>query len=197
MRDTIRFYDRAISRLSRRDLMKLAWFVGAAAVAPPLLSRRVSATPIFDAYPFPLGVASGDPLSDGVVLWTRLAPKPLERGGMPMANVPVAWEVARDPQFRQIALKGDTLARPELGHSVHVEVSGLEAGREYWYRFHAGDEVSQVGRAKTAPPAGAAVDRIRFAVCGCSHYENGYFTAYRRMADEQFDFIFHTGDYIY
>jgi alkaline phosphatase D len=197
MRDTIRFYDRAISRLSRRDLMKLAWFVGAAAVAPPLVSRRVAATPIFDAYPFPLGVASGDPLSDGVVLWTRLAPKPLEGGGMPMANVPVAWEIARDPQFRQIAFEGETLARPELGHSVHVEVSGLEAGREYWYRFHAGDEVSQAGRTKTAPPGGAAVDRIRFAVCGCSHYENGYFTAYRRMADEQFDFIFHTGDYIY
>jgi hypothetical protein len=197
MRDAIRFYDRLTSSLSRRELMKLAWFIGATTIAPPIVSRRLWAQPIFDAYPFPLGVASGDPLPDGVVLWTRLAPKPLEGGGMPMATVPVGWEVARDPQFRQIAQKGSALARPELGHSVHVEVSGLEAGREYWYRFHAGDEVSQVGRTKTAPPAGAAVDRLRFGVCGCSHYEIGYFTACRRLAEEQFDFVFHTGDYIY
>ena len=96
-----------------------------------------------------------------------------------------------------IAQKGIALARPELGHSVHVEVAGLEPGREYWYRFRAGDEVSQIGRTKTAPPAGAAVDRLRFGVCGCSHYEAGYFTAFRRIAEEQFDFVFHTGDYIY
>src|SRR5262245_48810599 len=197
MHETIRFYDRLTNRLSRRDLMKLAGFIGAAAIAPPVFSRRVLATPIFETYPFPLGVASGDPLPDGVVLWTRLMPRPLEGGGMPMAVVEVGWEVARDPQFRQIAQKGTTLARPELGHSVHAEVSGLEPGRDYWYRFRAGDEVSQTGRTKTAPPFGAAVDKIRFAVCGCSHYENGYFTAYRRMAEEQFDFIFHTGDYIY
>jgi len=197
MRDAIRFYDRLTSSLSRRDLMKLAWFIGATTIAPPIVSRRLWAQPIFDAYPFPLGVASGDPLPDGVVLWTRLAPRPLEGGGMPMATVPVGWEVARDPQFRQIAQKGSALARPELGHSVHVEVSGLEAGREYWYRFHAGDEVSQAGRTKTAPPSGAAVDRLRFGVCGCSHYEIGYFTACRRLAEEQFDFVFHTGDYIY
>src|SRR3954468_16960749 len=132
MRDNIRFYDRLASRLSRRDLMKLAWFMGAAAVAPPIFSRGVSATPVFDSYPFPLGIASGDPLPDGVVLWTRLAPKPLEGGGMPMTTVSIDWEVARDPQFRQIAQKGSTFARPELGHSVHVEVSGLESGREYW-----------------------------------------------------------------
>ena len=99
--------------------------------------------------------------------------------------------------FRTIAQKGTTLARPELGHSVHVEVAGLEPGREYWYRFRAGDEISQIGRTRTAPPAGAAVDRLRFAVCGCSHYETGYFTAFRRIAEEQFDFVFHTGDYIY
>jgi alkaline phosphatase D len=80
---------------------------------------------------------------------------------------------------------------------VHVEVSGLEPAREYWYRFRAGAEISQTGRTKTAPAAGAGVDRLRFAVCGCSHYETGYFTAYRRIAEEAFDFVFHTGDYIY
>jgi len=77
-------YDRTLARMSRRELMKIAWMLGAAAVAPPILTRRAFAKPIFDAYPFSLGVASGDPLPDGVVLWTRLAPKPLEGGGMPM-----------------------------------------------------------------------------------------------------------------
>ena len=190
-------YDRTLARMSRRELMKLASMLGAAAIAPPILARRTLAQPIFDAYPFTLGVASGDPLPDGVVLWTRLAPKPLEGGGMPMTNVGVDWEVARDPRFQSIVQKGTAIARPELGHSVHVEVSGLESGREYWYRFHAGDEVSRTGRTKTAPPVGAAVDRLRFGVCGCNHYEMGYFTAFRRIAEEQFDFVFHTGDYIY
>ena len=190
-------YDRTLARMSRRELMKLGWLLGAAAIAPPVLTRRVFAKPVFDAYPFSMGVASGDPLPDGIVLWTRLAPKPLEGGGMPTANVEVDWEIARDARFQAIAQKGTTLARPELGHSVHVEVGGLEPGRDYWYRFRAGDETSQTGRTRTAPPAGAAVDRLRFAVCGCNHYESGYFTAFRRIADEHFDFVFHTGDYIY
>ena len=190
-------YDRTLARMSRRELMKLGWLLGAAAIAPPVLTRRLFAKPVFDAYPFSLGVASGDPLPDGIVLWTRLAPKPLEGGGMPTAIVEVDWEIARDARFQAIAQKGTTLARPELGHSVHVEVGGLEPGRDYWYRFRAGDEISQIGRTRTAPPAGAAVDRLRFAVCGCNHYETGYFTAFRRIAEEQFDFVFHTGDYIY
>ena len=195
--DRIRLYDRALTRLSRRELLNVAWTLGAAAIARPLISTRLLAQPLFRSYPFPLGVASGDPLPDGVVLWTRLAPEPYDGGGMPMANVEVAWEVAADRAFRTIVQKGTTIARPELGHSVHVEASGLDPGREYFYRFHCGAEVSQIGRTKTAPREGAAVDRLRFAVCGCSHYETGYFTAYRRMAAEQFDFVFHTGDYIY
>jgi alkaline phosphatase D len=190
-------YERIVAGMSRRELMRLAWLLGAAAIAPPLLTRRVLAKPIFEAYPFSLGVASGDPLPGGIVLWTRLAPRPLDGGGMPMTGVEVDWEVARDDRFASIVQKGTSIARPELAHNVHVEVEGLEPGREYWYRFHAGDETSQTGRTKTAPEAGAAADRLRFAVCGCNHYEDGYFTAFRRMAEEQFDFIFHTGDYIY
>ena len=92
-------YDRTIAGFSRRELMKIAWMLGAAAVAPPLLTRRLLATPFFDSYPFTLGVASGDPLPDGVVLWTRLAPRPLAGGGMPPAPVEVGWEVARDRRF--------------------------------------------------------------------------------------------------
>jgi alkaline phosphatase D len=190
-------YERALATMSRRELMRIAWAFGAAAVAAPIAGRQVLAKPVFDRYPFPLGVASGDPLPDGVVLWTRLAPRPAEGGGMPMAAVDVQWEVARDRTFRQLAGRGTALARPELGHSVHVEVSGLEPGRDYWYRFRAGDETSHIGRTRTAPAPGAAVQQLRFGVCGCNHYEHGYFTAFRRMAEEQFDFIIHTGDYIY
>jgi len=197
MTDSIRLYDRALQRLSRRELLNIAWKVGLSAVAQPIWQTHVFAQPLFRNYPFPLGVASGEPLPDGVVLWTRLAPEPLAGGGMPMANVEVAWEIAKDRAFTSIATKGTTVARPELGHSVRVEAGGLEAGREYFYRFRVGREVSQTGRTKTAPPPGAAVDRLRFAVCGCGHYETGYFTAYRRLAAEQFDFVFHTGDYIY
>ena len=190
-------YQDALARMSRRDLLKIAWSIGASAIAQPIVGTRVLAAPTFNAYPFPLGVASGDPLPDGVLLWTRLAPEPLNGGGMPMTPVEVQWEVARDRQFRSIVQKGVEVARPELAHSVHVEAKGLEPGHEYFYRFRAGTEISQVGRTKTAPAAGTDVDQLRFGVCGCGHYEAGYFTGYRRIADEQFDFVIHTGDYIY
>ncbi|HXW05254.1 MAG TPA: alkaline phosphatase D family protein [Vicinamibacterales bacterium] len=197
MTNPARVYDRTLARLSRRQLLDVAWKLGAAALVPPALPSRLFAQPGYRTYPFTLGVASGDPLPDGVVLWTRLAPEPLDGGGMPMANVEVGWEVASDRLFRSVVQKGTAIARPELGHSVHVELQGLEAGREYWYRFRSGGEVSQTGRTRTAPGEGAAVDRLRFAVCGCNHFETGYFTAFRRIAAEQFDFVFHTGDYIY
>ena len=197
MSDAIRFYDRTLSRLSRRELLNIAWKLGAAAILQPLTSVTAFAQPSFRTYPFSLGVASGDPWPESVVLWTRLAPEPFSGGGMPTANVEVGWEVAADRAFRTVVRSGTAVARPELGHSVHVEAGGLLPAREYWYRFRCGSEVSQVGRTKTAPAADAAVDRLRFGVCGCGHYETGYFTAYGHVADEAFDFIFHTGDYIY
>jgi alkaline phosphatase D len=191
-------YDRLLSCMTRRQLLDLAWRLGAAAVAVPVAgTARTLAQPIFREYPFQLGVASGEPLPDGIVLWTRLAPDPLNGGGMPMARVEVTWEVARDEFFRTIVSSGTATAHPELGHSVHVEVQGLEPAREYWYRFRAGREMSPTVRTRTAPAAGAAVDRLRFAVCGCNHYETGFFTAYQHLAEQQFDFVFHTGDYIY
>lgn len=197
MAKNLRLYDRALSRVSRRELLNVAWKLGAAAVVSPLLSTQLWAQPKFRDYPFRLGVASGDPLPDGVVLWTRLAPVPLEGGGMPPTPVQIGWEVARDSSFKAIVRQGLAIARPELGHSVREEVSGLEPGREYFYRFHAGSDVSQTGRTVTAPATGAAVDRLRFAVCGCGKYETGHFTALRYLAAENFDFVFHTGDYIY
>jgi alkaline phosphatase D len=190
-------YTNALDRLTRRELLNIAWKLGAAAVAAPLTSTRVVAQMAFEAYPFTLGVASGDPMPDGAVLWTRLAPRPLDGGGMPMVNFEVAWEVARDRAFGDIVTKGMALARPELGHSVHVEVNGLDSARDYFYRFRAGREVSQTGRTRTAPAASASVDTLRFAMVGCNHYETGYFTAFRRIAEDNVDFVFHSGDYIY
>ena len=191
------FYDRALARMTRRELLNVAWALGTAAIVRPLISSRVNAEPTFAKDPFSLGVASGDPLPDGVVLWTRLAPEPLNAEAMGSDPVDVQWEVADADTFRTIVQKGTTTAHYELGHAVHVEVSGLQPGRDYWYRFRAGDAVSSIGRTRTAPAAGAHVDALRFAVCGCSNFENGYFTALRHIADEHFDFVFHTGDYIY
>ena len=197
MTDRFRFYDRALHGMTRRQLLNAAWKLGLAAVTQPVVSSRLLAQPAFTRYPFTLGVASGDPSPDSVVLWTRLAPEPFDGGGMPAARVEVGWEIARDAGFRAIDRTGVAIARPELGHSVHVDVEGLQPAREYWYRFRAGGEISQVGRTKTAPAADAAAERLRFAVCGCNHYEAGFFTAFRRIAEERFDFVFHTGDYIY
>ena len=99
---------------------------------------------------FALGVASGDPGPDSVVLWTRLAPAPLEGGGMPAVDVPVSYEVASDEGFRHVVRRGLVKAKPRWGHSVHAVVERLRSDRWYWYRFRAGDEVSPVGR--TPPP---------------------------------------------
>jgi alkaline phosphatase D len=167
--------------------------------AYPLLERIVAA-PRFSGYPFSLGIASGDPLPEGVVLWTRLAPEPLAadgRGGMPEKSIPVRWEVAADENFSRIVRQGTARAQPELAHSVHVEVEGLEPAREYFYRFKVGSEISPVGRTKTAPAPDAAVAQMRFAFASCQMYEHGYYTAYGHMSEEDLDLVMHLGDYIY
>ncbi|WP_269714021.1 alkaline phosphatase D family protein [Caulobacter sp. NIBR2454] len=156
------------------------------------------AQPKIGGYPFSLGVAAGDPAPDGFVIWTRLAPRPLEIGyGMPARIVEVDWEVAADEGFRNIIRSGKDIARPELGHSVHAEVGGLEPARPYFYRFTVGGERSPVGRAKTTPAAGAPVQRVRFGIAGCQDYESGFYTAHRKLSEEDVDFVFCYGDYIY
>jgi len=183
--------------LSRRHLLRCFGASAIAAFGLPL-ARPALADPVFRTYPFQLGIASGEPAPDGFVIWTRLAPEPFEIGhGMPAQAVEVAWEVAEDDRFRSIVRKGTALARPELGHAVHVEVEGLSPGRPYWYRFTAGRERSLAGRAVTAPPAGASLDRLRFAVAGCQNYEQGHYTALRKLAAEELDFVYFYGDYIY
>jgi alkaline phosphatase D len=146
----------------------------------------------FAANPFSLGVASGDPSADGVVLWTRLAPKPFEPGGgMPAQAVEVRWELAEDDSMKKVVKSGRTWATPQLGHSVHVEADG------FWYRFRAGDADSPIGRTRTLPARDAMPERLRFAFASCQHYESGLFTAYEQMARDEVDLVFHLGDYIY
>lgn len=149
-------------------------------------------------YPFTLGVASGDPSSTGIVIWTRLAPRPLAPdNGMPNENVSVSWSVAKDEAMKQVVQKGTTTANPEFGFSVHVEVDGLEPNRWYYYQFQAAGEVSPVGRTKTAPAPDDKNASFNFAFASCQHYEQGYFNAFTHMAQEDLDLILHLGDYIY
>ncbi|WP_412538317.1 alkaline phosphatase D family protein [Longispora sp. K20-0274] len=144
--------------------------------------------------PFGLGVASGDPLPDGVVLWTRLVG---EDGALTGRAVQVGWQIAEDERFRRIVQSGTATARPELAHSVHVEACGLRPGREYFYRFRAHGQLSPVGRTRTAPAAHADPSRLRLGVVNCQDFQNGYWPAYDALAAEDLDVVFHLGDYIY
>ena len=184
-------------RGTRRDFLTIGGGLAGSILLGTLPAMRADASVRLAAYPFTLGVGSGDPTPTGVVLWTRLAPDPMNGGGMPNRRVAVRWEVARDERFRQVVSRGDVLATPELGHSVHVEVDGLDPDRVYWYRFVSGGQASPVGRTRTAPAPGADPDRLRFAFASCQHYEAGHFTAYRHMAEEDLDLVVHLGDYIY
>jgi alkaline phosphatase D len=181
----------------RRMVLRMASALAASAIVAPLASCVTSPAPRFSSYPFALGVASGAPRPDGVVLWTRLAPEPLAGGALPPENIGVRWEIAHDENFRDIAQRGTTIAAPDFAHSVHVEVSGLEPARWYWYRFMAGDAMSATGRTRTAPAFDTANDRLRFAFASCQHYEQGYFAAHRHMAREDIDLVVFLGDYIY
>ncbi|MFJ2781216.1 alkaline phosphatase D family protein [Kitasatospora sp. NPDC087315] len=149
--------------------------------------------------PFTLGVASGDPLPDAVVLWTRLAPRPYEPGNglPPTGTVRVGWEIARDERFRKVVRRGTARAHAEFNYSVHVDVDDLDADRVYWYRFTVGSWSSPTGRTRTAPARGRKLDEVRLGLVSCQAYEDGYFTAYRHLANENLDAVFHVGDYIY
>ena len=136
--------------VERRDFLKYMAAVSAIPFAACRTTGLIVERPRFADYPFKLNVASGDPEPDGVVLWTRLAPKPLEGGGMPAEPVRTRWEVATDEAFTNIVRQGTALALPQLGHSVHVEVTGLKPHHWYFYRFHAGNETSPIGRTRTA-----------------------------------------------
>ncbi|MES2753260.1 MAG: alkaline phosphatase D family protein [Pseudomonadota bacterium] len=162
-----------------------------------LLGARDLAAAFAGADPFTLGVASGEPSADGIVLWTRLAPVPLAPdGGMPPRPAAVRWELADNAGFAN-PRSGTVRAEPGWGHSVHVEVAGLRPGRDYWYRFITGGIASPVGRTCTAPPRGALAQRLRFAFASCQNYEAGHYAAYRHMVADAPDLIVFLGDYIY
>ncbi|GAB3476953.1 alkaline phosphatase D family protein [Amycolatopsis cihanbeyliensis] len=157
-----------------------------------------AAPPIRD--PFQLGVASGDPLPDSVVLWTRLAQAPLNPdgfGGMPDASYDVDWEIATDENFGSVVQRGTVAAARAQGHSVHVEPRGLDAGREYFYRFRAGGHISPAGRTRTAPAAGATVNQLKYCFTSCQHWEEGWYHAHRGIAEDNPDLVLFLGDYIY
>ncbi|NUW38363.1 alkaline phosphatase D family protein [Nonomuraea sp. SMC257] len=170
----------------------------AQATAASASTRALRRTPLSD--PFRLGVASGEPVPDGVVLWTRLAPDPLAAdglGGMPSRPVAVHWQLAKDENFRHVVRQGVETARPEEAHSVHAEPGGLQPGAEYFYRFRAEGEISPVGRTVTAPAPGTRSRALNLSFTSCADYQTGWFTAYRRMAEDEPDLIAFLGDYIY
>ena len=193
----LEWYDLFHLRGTRRDFLRLTGGVTGVVALGSLSACGRERSLALSANPFTLGVASGDPSPDGVVLWSRLARSALEAAGAADQAVGVDWEIAEDEGFTRIARSGSALATPQLGHSVHIELAGLEPGREYFYRLMAGGQVSPVARTKTAPALGAAVDRFRLAFASCQHYEHGLFTALRHLADENVDLIVHLGDYIY
>jgi alkaline phosphatase D len=172
---------------------------GLAAAAGASLPARGAAVPWSGGDPFTLGVASGDPWPAGMVLWTRLAPRPLAadgRGGMPRRAVPVQWQLATDEGFRTVVRSGTATAVPERAHAVHVEVDGLPPGAGYFYRFRAGPYLSPPGRTRTAPGP-LAMPSARLAVASCANYGSGWYTAYRHIAAEDPDLVLFLGDYIY
>lgn len=139
---------------------------------------------------FTLGVASGCPRPESVVLWTRLMGTDLPE------RVAVAWELARDESFKDVVARGSAPAEAASAHSVHVDAAGLEPGRWYWYRFSALGSRSAAGRTRTAPAAGAA-EPLQFAIASCQRWDAGHYAAWRHMADENLDLVLFLGDYIY
>jgi alkaline phosphatase D len=193
----------AARHFGRRRFLTVTGAAAALAFATQLPAAGAAAAAELDARrltedPFTLGVASGDPLPGSVLLWTRLAPRPFEPGGgLPARRVTVHWELARDERFSRTVRRGAATAHPEFSHTVHAEVEHLEPGREFFYRFRAGDWTSPVGRTRTAPAPGDRPAGLTLAAVSCQAYHDGYFTAYRHLADEDLDVVLHLGDYLY
>ncbi|MGA8255449.1 MAG: alkaline phosphatase D family protein [Nocardioides sp.] len=147
--------------------------------------------------PFVHGVASGDPLPDAVVLWTRVTPNRQARPGSGRGPaVTVTWEVSPSPDFSRDVARGRSRATSRHDHTVHVDVTGLKAGTTYWYRFAAMGARSPVGRTRTAPAPDTNV-AVRLGVVSCANYDWGFFGAYRHLAQQDVDAVLHLGDYIY
>ncbi len=185
-------------RISRRTLLKGGGTLAAGVALSSALAPRALAAPPFEGDPFSLGIASGDPTPDGVVLWTRLAPDPLApNGGLKPEPYGLRYELARDEGFRDIIRRGAVEALPDEAHSGRVEIEGLQPQSEYFYRFKFGTAISPVGRTRTSPRHDADVERLRFAFASCQNFPAGYFNAYADIVAQDVDFVIHLGDYIY
>ena len=190
---------RRSSGASRRHFLATA-VLGASLGAGARAQSSAGPRPRLIEDPFTLGVASGYPHPGGMVLWTRLAPRPAQPGGgMPQVPVQINYLVATDEALNEVVQRGQVWAEPAWAHSVHVELQGLQPNRWYRYRFDIDGWHSSVGRTRTTPAASAdaAGLRLRLAVAACQHYEVGYFAAYRQMVADRPDLIVHLGDYIY
>lgn len=179
------------------------WMQRALALAPGAwVARDAWSQPVLAGDPFNLGVASGSPTPESVVLWTRLHDTNwLGTRRLPAGPVTVRWELADDESFRKLRRKGEAQAVPELDHSVHVEVQGLHPDRWYHYRFMVGgprnDWVSATGRTRTLPAPGSPVARLRLAYASCQRWEHGFYAAWRHLVSDQPDLVLFLGDYIY
>ncbi|WP_030209455.1 alkaline phosphatase [Streptomyces sp. NRRL S-87] len=184
----------------RRSVLKtvaagaaLAPLAGTAALGTAT-ARAAEAAPAFLH-----GVASGDPLPDGVLLWTRVTPTPDAAPGSGLGpDTDVSWEVAEDRGFTSVVSSGTATASAASDHTVKADVRGLRPATAYWFRFSAGGTVSPVGRTRTAPAHDERASGVRFGVVSCANWEAGYFSAYRHLAARtDLDAVLHLGDYIY
>ncbi|WP_119729853.1 alkaline phosphatase D family protein [Thermomonospora amylolytica] len=184
-----------MTSLDRRGFLRAG---AAGAVVVSSLAVAASGAHAAPAY-FRHGVASGDPLPDGVILWTRVTPTDeATPGSGDGPAVDVVWQVARDAEFRSIVARGTFRTGPERDHTVKVDVRGLTPGTSYHYRFLLDGTPSPVGRTRTAPAASAQVAALKFGVVSCSNWEAGHFAAYRHLAERGDLFgVVHLGDYIY
>ncbi|MEJ8812269.1 alkaline phosphatase D family protein [Variovorax ureilyticus] len=181
--------------ITRRELHRAAIWLALASMATPLRARSQGA-PQWQADPFALGVASGQPRPDSVVLWTRLVPSDAD-DALGSGALTVRHEIFADAALRRPVASGETVTDAARAHSVHVIAQGLQPQRDYWYRFACGNATSPVGHTRTAPATSADVRRMRFALASCQHYEQGWFAAHREIAARDLDVVLFVGDYIY
>ncbi|MDX1734019.1 MAG: alkaline phosphatase D family protein [Halioglobus sp.] len=178
-------------QITRRTLVKgLTLSSLLPALGANLVGCSDASGPAFDSVPasFGHGVASGDPLADRVILWSRLTP---EREG----RAAVEWEVSSDAGFTDIVASGAGATDASVDYTVKVDAEGLQPGSSYYYRFRSGDTVSPTGRTRTLPEG--MVGAVSFAVVSCSNYPAGFFNVYREVAQRDVDAVLHLGDYLY
>lgn len=180
--------------ISRRRFLTGSALVSLTGCVGAPLESSLSASIV--EYPFTLGIASGDPTHDSMILWTRLAPDPL-RADVLSLPINVTWVVATDRLLRDIVHAGSFVAKAESAHCVHVEASGLQPNTTYYYQFAVTGHISPLGRTRTLPEPGTPLDDFSIALTSCQEYSLGYFTVYQDVVAKNPNLVVHNGDYIY